>query len=128
MASLPAASFRELIAGVPVIRDNLFKHLVTLVRSLTGRVVEQSTLVVRQRVHTELLRLALEEPMADGVVCLKPAPNIEEMANRIGARREGVNRIVSELKEEGILERRGRALVVLDLDRLRSKVQSAIGE
>ena len=42
----------------------------------------------------------------------------EDLANLVGARRENIIRILSEFKEMGVLETRGRKIVVKDVRRL----------
>lgn len=127
VATMAAAEFRKMIDREPIVRENLLRYLVEMVRGLSGRVFELSTLLVRPRTFTDLIRLAEKIPVIDGWACLDPAPIIEDIANRIGARREGVNRVISELIKDGILRRRGKALLI-DLDALRRRLGEAAGE
>ncbi|HEY7646801.1 MAG TPA: Crp/Fnr family transcriptional regulator, partial [Hyphomicrobiales bacterium] len=53
-----AVSFRELMERDPVFMHAVLEHLVRLLRQMTARIVEFSTLAVKNRIHCELLRMA----------------------------------------------------------------------
>jgi CRP/FNR family transcriptional regulator, cyclic AMP receptor protein len=56
VASLSPEHFRELIAQEPLVRERVLQRLAGLVRLLSERVIELSTLGVQNRIHAELLR------------------------------------------------------------------------
>src|SRR5688500_3410872 len=58
LASIPPAAFRKLLEEEPVIGVRVMTRLAALVRSLSKRVIDLSTLGVQNRIHAELLRLA----------------------------------------------------------------------
>jgi len=89
------------------------------VRRLTSRVVEFSTLAVRNRVQAELLRLAGALPPGANAAMLSPAPTHAEIASRISTHREAVTRELSWLEERGIIAKEGRTLRLKDLGKLR---------
>lgn len=91
-------------------------HFVGLIRGLSERVYEFGTLLVRERLVRELLRL-LAAP-GDGPHLLDPAPSHMELAARIATHREAVSREMSRLARLGVLERRGRSLHVPSRARL----------
>ena len=108
------------MADHPSFAESLLVHLVTQVRSLTERVFEFSTLAVRGRVRTELLRLARQRPAGDAdTVVLSPAPKHAEIAHRISTHREAVTRELSRLEELGVIAREGRSLRIRDLAALK---------
>ncbi len=117
---MPLRVFRTAIAEHASFREALLVHLVAQVRALTERVFEFSTLAVRGRVRTELLRLARhhQEKEGDSVV-LSPAPKHAEIAHRISTHREAVTREFSRLESLGVIAREGRALRIVDLPALR---------
>ncbi|SFA51825.1 cAMP-binding domain of CRP or a regulatory subunit of cAMP-dependent protein kinases [Paracoccus halophilus] len=80
------------------------------IRSLSERVYEFGTLLVRERLVRELLRLAQAGKPGDGPHVLDPAPGHMELAARIATHREAVSREISRLTRLGLLRRKGRAL------------------
>jgi CRP/FNR family cyclic AMP-dependent transcriptional regulator len=125
---ISAALFRELMEKDSAFLNTVLKHLVNLLRSMTARVVEFSTLAVKNRIHNELLRLAKAPADGLGPHQITPAPKHVEIAAQISTHREAVSREISRLKRLGILERRGRSLIVNDYARLESMVHDASGE
>lgn len=85
-------------------------HFAERIRSLSERVYEFGTLLVRERLGRELLRLAREVGEGDGPHILDPAPVHLELAARIATHREAVSREMSNLSRQGVLRRKGRAL------------------
>lgn len=97
----------------------LQKSLVRMVRELSDRVFEVSTLGVSNRVHAELLRLAREAGVADNRALIDPAPTHAEIAAQISTYREQVTREISAMVKEGLVERHGHhGLVVPDVEKL----------
>jgi CRP-like cAMP-binding protein len=127
-ASMPAAAFKELLQTEPAVGWALLTQLVMTIRSLTTRVYEFSTLAVNNRIQAEVLRLAQTERREGKSASIVPAPTHVEIANRISTHREAVTRELNRLSRMGIIERRGDALLVRDVDRLATMVQEATGE
>lgn len=123
-----AQLFNELMQNDPRFMCFVLSHLVSIIRSLTSRIVEYSTLGVTSRIHTELLRMAHAAPGNGSQKEISPAPTHSEIAGRISTHREAVSREISRLKQMGILERRGRSLTVRDVERLEQMVRDASGE
>lgn len=126
IASLPRADFLELLRQEWVVNERVLQRLSDLVRRLTDRVVEVSTLTVQRRLCGELLRLAgaagaTGATGADGNQArIDPAPRHAEMASQVSTYREQVTRELSALVRAGVLAKDGRALLVLDLARLQA--------
>lgn len=106
----------------------VMRHLVGLLRALTARIVEFSTLGVKNRIHCELLRMAKAALQDAGKSELNPAPTHSDLAARISTHREAVSRELSRLTKLGIIERKGRSITVKDMERLERMVQEAGGE
>lgn len=123
VASIPAAVFRELLETEPKLAKKLFEHFVSEIRELTTRVYEFSTLAVRHRIHAEILRLANLSKRHGKTASLTPAPTHAEIASRLSTHREAVTRELNRLAKIGIIEQRGRALWIKDLDRLDALVR-----
>ncbi len=105
----------------------VMRHLVGLLRALTSRIVEFSTLGVKDRIHCELLRMA-KTARDDGRSELNPAPTHSDLAARISTHREAVSRELSRLSKLGIIERKGRSITVKNMEQLERMVQEASGE
>jgi hypothetical protein len=97
------------------------------VRNLTARVFEFSTLAVRNRVRTELLRLADGAPGSNEAV-LSPAPTHAEIANRISTHREAVTRELGWLEDKGFIAKEGRVLRLKNRAGLRKLVEEFSAE
>ena len=126
--SMSSTFFRELMEADPMFMSAVLNHLVGMLRSLTARIVEFSTLAVKNRIHSELLRMARDTRDGNGAYLINPAPTHSELAQRISTHREAVSREISRLKQLGIIERRGRVMAVKDFDRLERMVHEASGE
>jgi CRP-like cAMP-binding protein len=123
LASMPAASFRRLLREEPVIAERLLRDFAGLVRRLSDRVIDLSTLGVHQRLHAELLRLARAAGVAGNRARIDPAPKHADLAGQVSTYREQVTRELSALAKAGVLSKDGRALVVLDVARLEKMVE-----
>jgi len=128
VASLSADEFEALLRTEPTVALATLRHLTAEVRRLSERVLEFSTLVVRNRIHAELLRLAAEGRQQQGQALLSPAPSLSDIADRISTHREAVSRELSRLGAMGLLRREGSDLRVTDLSRLAGLVREAKGE
>jgi len=120
---MPQAVFAAALVEHPTMLKALLRHLTTQVRTLTERVFEFSTLAVRSRVRTELLRLASERAGTGGAAILSPAPTHSEIANRISTHREAVTRELNRLQELGVVKRQGRALHITNIEVLKDLIE-----
>jgi CRP-like cAMP-binding protein len=126
--SMSSGFFRELMENDPVFMNAVLNHLVSLLRSMTSRIVEFSTLAVTNRIHAELLRMARAAFDHRKAYEIYPAPTHSEIAGRISTHREAVSREISKLKQFGIIETRGRSLIIHDFGRLERMVNDAHGD
>ena len=104
------------------------RHVTAEVRRLSERVLEFSTLVVQNRIHAELLRLAADSGHRAGQALLSPAPSLSDIADRISTHREAVSRELSRLVSVGLLRRERGGLKITDVARLEMLVREAKGE
>jgi len=118
LASITPAQFRQLLHDHPVVCERVLRRLVALVRDLTERVFDFSTLGVQNRVQAELLRMAREAGVQDNRARLDPAPKHSDIASKVGSYREQVTRELSAMAKQGLLQRSERALVITDVARL----------
>ncbi|HSD41158.1 MAG TPA: Crp/Fnr family transcriptional regulator [Burkholderiales bacterium] len=127
LAAMPPAVFWRLVRENPSVAEYLLRRLAGLVRGLSERVIDLSTLGVQNRIHAELLRLAREAGVTGNTARIDPAPKHTDIASRVSTYREQVTRELSALVKAGILERGEHALVILDLARLERIVEEVRG-
>ena len=125
LASLSAPAFRRLLRDEPVIAERLLKRWAGLVRRLSERVIDLSTLGVHSRIHAELLTLARQAGVTGNSARIDPAPRHADLASQVSTYREEVTRELSSLTKAGVLGKDGRALVVRDVKRLEKLVDEA---
>lgn len=118
LASLTPAQFMRLLHEQPMVCDRVLLRLVALVRDLTDRIFDFSTLGVQNRVQAELLRMAREAGVQSNRARLDPAPKHSDIASKVGSYREQVTRELSAMTKQGLLQRAGRALLIADVARL----------
>lgn len=123
---MPQTVFLDMLQTHPPVMIETLCRLTAIIRSLTDRIVEISTLAVRNRVQAELVRLARDHGGPDAVV--SPAPTHAEIASRISTHREAVTRELSRLESLGLIAREGRKLRVTNLPRLIEMVEDATPE
>jgi len=110
--------FWELLSDYPDFARKTLIYLANLVRLLSDRVVEFSTLGVKNRIHAELLRLGRDGECNGNSVVICPAPTHSEIANRVSTHREAVTREMGILTGQGIIRKKGKSLIIHDLERL----------
>jgi CRP-like cAMP-binding protein len=118
VASMTPAAFARLLHEQPVVAGRVLRRLAALVRGLSERVIDLSTLGVQNRIHAELLRLARAAGIRDNTARIEPAPPHTDIASQVSTYREQVTRELSALVKAGLLAKDRRALVVLDVARL----------
>ena len=128
IASMPADVFLDLLRNDPEVSASIHRQLAGLVRLLTERVFEFSTLAVKNRVHAELLRLARDHMEGENTAVISPLPTHAEIAARVSTTREAVTRELNALERAGLIERRGGTLIIPDFARLARTVEEVLGE
>jgi CRP-like cAMP-binding protein len=99
--------------------------MVGVIRTLNERVVEFSTLGVKDRIHAELLRLAQAGRIVEGSGRISPPPTHAEIAARISTHREAVTRELKKLEREGIIEKTKGSIVIIDIEKFEKVVSNA---
>ena len=106
---VPKSSFRDFIARNPAFALNLIEKLIGRARALTASVKSLGLMDVYGRVARLLLELAEE---SGGQLAISQRLTQQDIANRIGASREMVSRILKDLSVGGYLTQ-SRAGIVL---------------
>jgi CRP/FNR family transcriptional regulator, cyclic AMP receptor protein len=127
MASMTDTQFNRIVRDYEVVGAAVLQRLAALVRALSERIVEFSTLPVRSRIHIELLRLAGRTCSDRNAASIFPLPTHGDIASRVSTHREAVSRELSELARAGIIERRGSTLIIHDVTALVNMVHDASG-
>jgi CRP-like cAMP-binding protein len=125
VAQMSTVTFQDLIAEYPEISLAVMAAMAGAIRTLNERVVEFSTLGVRNRIHAELLRLARAGRVVEGTGRISPPPTHAEIASRISTHREAVTRELKQLENQALLERTRGAFVIKDLAELERMVEDA---
>ncbi len=123
---LPAGAFLDLVAASRVVSLRLLRLLSLRVRTQNRRLLEQTTLPSRLRLAAELLRLGRKR--RDGALVLTPPPTHEELAARIGLRRETVSRNISTLTRAGLVRHNRGAIVIAEPAALKAMIEAALSE
>ena len=124
----PRATLASLLARHPQVRTNLMREMTTHMTDALTRVRELATERVGQRLAHTLLRLGRQvgEPSPDGLL-LRHALTRQELAELTGTTLYTVSRVLSRWQEAGILQSRGRKLLVRSLPRLQA-IAAGTGE
>ncbi|MDJ0930047.1 Crp/Fnr family transcriptional regulator [Breoghania sp.] len=128
VARLSAEAFRRAMREEPDVMEAVSCHLVAQIRDLTARVFAFSTLPVKTRIQTEILRLAGDPQGHAGPLSIRGFPTHGDLAVRVSTHREAVTRELGRLTRCGILRRSGRDLEIIDVAALRTMVEREEGE
>ena len=116
-------AFLDLIDTEPALRRALLASLAAEIRRLTGHVEDLHFLDLPGRLASRIVRLAADRPREPAGTVRIPWPYTQsELAGMIGGSRQSVNRLLSDLADEGLVRLERDILVVTDLDRLAATV------
>ena len=113
------ADFRDAIDNDAAFRWAILSYASEQIRVMTGRIFEFSTMVVRDRLIGELLRMAEGQEPLNGRVEIPHAPTHYELASRISTHREAVSREMSSLSKQGLVTKQLKTITISDVDALR---------
>jgi CRP-like cAMP-binding protein len=121
---LPRPVFIDLLDTMPGLRNALLAGLTKELRRLTGHVEELHFLDLAGRLAMRLTRLARDaDPSARGEIRLEWPYTQSDLAAMIGGTRQSVNRLLSELVDEGLISIQPDALIISDLDELARRAE-----
>src|SRR5262245_15179584 len=123
IARMPAAVFREIIHKYPDVAEQLLAQLVARIRALDQRVNEFSSMHVKNRIWSELLRRSRPDPTDQRRAIVSPPPVHSEIAARVSTRREMVARELKALERSGLLSKRRGAFVINNVPELMNRLQ-----
>jgi len=120
--TLPRDQFLRLLPEDPRLVTALLRALAGELRRLTGHVEELHFLDLAGRLTMRLVRLARDvDPAATGRVELNWPFTQSDLAAMIGGTRQSVNKLLSGLVDEGLLEIDRETLVINDLAALEAR-------
>lgn len=119
VAVLPNEAFRALIARRGEVALALLRRWAAIIRELDDKVSFIASVGPMQRLCSELVRLARVEAPASSRWLVPELPGHQELAIRAQMTRESVAQSIAELIGRGIVERRTRALHILDYPALK---------
>lgn len=119
VAVMPPEVFTGMLVENPSVALHVLRRLTHIIRTADERIMDLSTLKAVQRVYVEVLRLVPDLLSGSELLVIQPMPTQRELARRASTSRETVARVLSQLMKGGILQRTGRSMRIIDLDRLR---------
>jgi CRP-like cAMP-binding protein len=121
--ALPRAAFLEVLGQSAGMRDALLRGLAAELRRLTGHVEELHFLDLAGRLAMRLVRLADEAGRESEPVTLDWPYTQSDLAAMIGGTRQSVNKLLSLLVEDGLIQIDRDRLVILDRDGLARRAE-----
>jgi CRP/FNR family transcriptional regulator, cyclic AMP receptor protein len=118
IGSLSADAFGALLERHAAVAVALLRHLSRIIRTGDERIAELSVLGAVPRVYRELLRLAERDPADASAWRIVDLPTQQDIASRVGATRETVARALGQIITTGVVQRRGRILLIRDREML----------
>jgi len=119
---MPFATFQDVMHKSTSANIILLKQQAAIIRRLSERVYEFSTLNVDDRIRAELLRMAPKHIDLDGVARIPSPPTHAQLANRLSCNREAVSRELKRLENQGVMYKKGGRWIIPDCDVLRKMV------
>lgn len=118
---LSGARISALVREQPNLALALMKQLMAERTELLEKFGQHVTLTVEQRLLVSLLRMAQIQRANDGADTPVTVPR-RLLGELVGATRESISLVLGRLSAEGLIQREGNGLVVLDSERLRDRL------
>jgi CRP/FNR family transcriptional regulator, cyclic AMP receptor protein len=115
---MPHETVVSLLQGNGAVAFRVLQRLTQVIRFCDDRITAFATLNAMQRVYAELLRLAVPDAAVRGLWVVRPCPTENEIASRTSATRKTVDRAIRQLRQSGLVRRKGHNLYILDRGRL----------
>jgi CRP-like cAMP-binding protein len=112
IARMSAASFNKVLYSHPDVTRAFVLYLVDRIRHLSSRMTAVTTRNAEQRLVAELLRMAEAGMTGDDTALIEPLPTQQDFATLLFSQREAIGRDMSKLKDAGLVERKGRSLLI----------------
>lgn len=119
IAALSRSDFLDMLRRFPEVALRLLDHFASIIRAMNQRVSSLTALTPRQRIYTELLRMAEPNPAGDGSWMIDVVPHHNELASWAGTEKQEVATAIGALVRDGVIERRNRSYFIKDHPRLK---------
>ena len=120
IAELKHKDFERLLANEPQLTLRLLKLFTARLRQTNQRLEDFSTTAPTTRVIQQLIRLVRASSLNPGQWLISPTPKHDEIAAWTGTSKSFVSSILGQLMHDGIIVRRNRDLIILDLYSLKN--------
>jgi CRP-like cAMP-binding protein len=118
LGSLEQDAFLRVLQDHPMIGLRVLKRMAGIIRACDERIMDLATLSAYQRVYRKLLDLMRPDPVRAGSWLIYPLPTQAEIASQASTTRETVARVLGQLGNEEIVERKGKTLYIRDKEKL----------
>jgi CRP/FNR family cyclic AMP-dependent transcriptional regulator len=122
IARMSAENFKKVLYSHTDVTRAFIHYLVDRIRNLSTRMTEVTTLNAEQRLVAELLRLADAGMIDNDTAQIVALPTQQDLAILLFSQREAIGRDMSKLKDVGLIERKGRSLLILSVSRLKERI------
>jgi len=117
---IPIQAFEQLMLDVPTIAVKVMRVMGEKLREFQSKLQAFVTQDVNRRIISFLVRMADNHGQLSGNQLKIDIPMThQEFANMVGTTRETVNRVMNNLKKEGIIEMNRQGIVIYDMKRLK---------
>jgi CRP-like cAMP-binding protein len=123
VARIRGAEFDEILLETPEIALALLRLLTGRLRAVETKLVDYVELTAAQRIRREVLQLAEAHRTGLDSACVRKPPNQSDIATRVFARREDVNREFSKLQRSGLISKtESNALLIPSIRKIEESV------
>lgn len=120
LLAIPIHAFEQLLLNIPAISIKVMKAMSQKIKELQEKLQQLTGNDVQDRGLAFLIKLAEKYgTKRNGLIYINVPMTNQEFANTIGSTRETVNRLINQLRKEGILETNRNGYIVHDLDALK---------
>lgn len=120
LAALAPETFRALLEKQPIVSLTVLQKMAALVRDCDERIMDLATLSAYQRVYSQLIKMAREDPVRPESWLIYPLPTQAQIAAEASTTRETVARVLSQLAQSEICERKSKTLYIREIEKLRT--------
>ncbi len=122
IARMSAANFNKVLYSHSDVTRAFVLYMVDRIRHLSTRMTAVTTRNAEQRLIAELLRLAEAGMIGDDTARIEPLPTQQDFATLLFSQREAIGRDMSKLKDAGLIERKGRSLLIKSVSGLEARL------
>jgi len=122
IARMSAVNFNKVLYSHSGVTRAFVLYMVDRIRHLSTRMTAVTTRNAEQRLITELLRMAEAGIIGDDTAVIEPLPTQQDFATLLFSQREAIGRDMSKLKDAGLIERKGRSLLIKSVSGLEARL------